>query len=227
MLFDLHVHSNQSNDSILSPAFIIKKAKKERLHGVAITDHETIKGGLITRSLSKDELFIICGAEIRTNYGDVIGLFLNEEIKSILFEDVIDEIKSQDGIAVLPHPYRNSLKLTDKLLKQVDLIEGLNGRDSKYLNNKAQLIAKKLDKTIIAGSDAHIPHEIGRVSTVIEGIPELCCDEYLKKLFMSENICISGSESSFFSRKASILLGRIVRKSNKLWSTKPIYKKEL
>jgi predicted metal-dependent phosphoesterase TrpH len=46
-----------------------------------------------------------------TNRGEVIGLFLSEEIKSDNFESVIFEIRNQNGLVIIPHPFdelRNS-----------------------------------------------------------------------------------------------------------------------
>lgn len=45
------------------------------------------------------------GSEISTERGEVIGLFLSEEIISRNFLEVIDLIKEQGGIVVLPHPF--------------------------------------------------------------------------------------------------------------------------
>ena len=41
---DLHVHSKYSCDSYLEPKIIIKIIKKRNLDGVAITDHNSLKG---------------------------------------------------------------------------------------------------------------------------------------------------------------------------------------
>ncbi len=82
MMFDLHIHSKYSHDSYLSPPQIIKIAEKRGLDGIAITDHNTLKGGIETSKINnKDDFIVIVGSEIKTEYGDVIGLFLNEEIK--------------------------------------------------------------------------------------------------------------------------------------------------
>jgi len=44
--FDLHVHSNFSRDGYDSIDSILKRAKEIGLNGIAITDHNTIEGGL-------------------------------------------------------------------------------------------------------------------------------------------------------------------------------------
>ena len=166
--FDLHIHSIYSKDAILKPERIIKMAKKKGLSGIAITDHGTIKGALKTKSVAFDNFMVIVGAEVQTDKGEIIGLFLNEEIKSRKFAEVIDEIKDQDGITVLPHPYKNRQCDPKDLVEMVDLVEGLNARTSKELNYRAQNLAKNFGLPIIAGSDAHTPFEIGQAQTIIK-----------------------------------------------------------
>ena len=173
MILDLHIHSKCSFDSILEPKQIIKVAKKRGLDGVAITDHNTIKGGLEAKKINKSQDFlVIVGSEVNTEVGDIIGLFLTEEIKSRNSMEVIEEIKKQGGLVVLPHPYRGH-KLNDELLKRIDVIEGFNARTNDKDNEEAVKLAEKYNKPIIAGSDAHFASEIGLGKTIInskEGI---------------------------------------------------------
>ena len=162
MKFDLHIHSKYSYDSLLRPDTIIKVAKKKGLDGVAITDHNTIKGGVETSKINKDDNFVvIVGSEIKTEYGDVIGLFLTEEIRSRVFVDVAEEIRDQGGLTVLAHPYRKGIVFPRDLFGHVDLIEGFNARSPKNLNQKAMELAKGCRIPVTAGSDAHLGFEIG------------------------------------------------------------------
>ncbi len=133
-----------------------------------MTDHGTIKGGIEALKINKDKDFqVIVGAEIRTEYGDVIGLFLNEEIKSNRFIEVAEEIREQDGVMVLAHPFRKGIKFPTDLLKYVDLIEGFNARSPKDLNEKAKELARSYGMPMTAGSDAHFGFEIGRGITIV------------------------------------------------------------
>ena len=43
--FDFHIHSKYSFDSFMDIEKIIKVAKKRGIDGIAIADHNTIKGG--------------------------------------------------------------------------------------------------------------------------------------------------------------------------------------
>lgn len=163
MKLDLHIHSKYSKDSLLKPETILKIAKKRRLSGIAVTDHNTIKGGLVTQKINNDENFtVIVGSEIKTEYGDVIGLFLQEEIISQKFEEVVDEIKSQDGLLILAHPFRKNITYPASIFKKIDLIEAFNARSPKRINEKSLNLAKTYKKPTTAGSDAHLFFEIGR-----------------------------------------------------------------
>lgn len=165
MIFDFHIHSRYSFDSILSPRDILKTAKRKGLDGIAITDHNTIRGGLETKKLNKDENFyVIIGSEINTDMGDIIGLFLNDEIKSRDSQEVIDEIHQQDGLVILPHPFRNH-KLNENIISLVDIIEIYNSRSTIEENNLATMIAEINKKPKISGSDAHFKTEIGLSKT--------------------------------------------------------------
>jgi predicted metal-dependent phosphoesterase TrpH len=188
MKMDLHVHSKYSKDSFLEPERILKIGKKKGLDGIAVTDHDTIKGGLAASK--RDKEFVIVGAEMKTEYGDVIGLFLNEEIKSSKFIEVVEEIREQDGLVVLAHPFRKGIKFPLDLLKYVDLIEGFNARSRKGLNEKAKELARTYEMPMTAGSDAHLGFEIGSGRTIVDS--EI--NEELKK----GKTEIEGEESNYY-----------------------------
>lgn len=204
MEYDLHVHSKYSNDSFLDPAKIIKIAKKKSLKGIAITDHNTIKGGIKALKIKDDPDFdLIVGAEIRTEYGDIIGLFLNEEIKSRNFLEVVDEIKSQDGLISLAHPYRH-YESPEKIIENVDLIEAFNARSKKSDNKKALKLAIKYKKAFTAGSDAHLGFEIGKGRVKLNG--------NLRKALIKCNVEILGEESNYYLVHGLSVLSEKIKK---------------
>lgn len=162
MIADFHIHSKYSYDSLLSPGTILKAAKKQGLDVIAITDHETITGGVETKKLNTDrDLLVIVGTEIQTEIGDIIGLFLTNEIQSRHSVDVIKEIKSQGGYVILPHPCRGHT-FNEYVIANSDAIEVFNSRSTNDQNRDALDLAKKFKKPFIAGSDAHFASEIGR-----------------------------------------------------------------
>ena len=212
MKLDLHVHSIYSYDSFLRPELLIKIAKKHHLDGIAVTDHNTIKGGLRTRAIAPEGFLVIPGAEIKTEKGEVIGLFLEEEITSRLFDAVKKEIIEQGGITILPHPYRNKYFNPEGLIDAVDALEVMNARTSPTLNEKALRLAEKYSKPKIGGSDAHNRFEIGRVYTNIPG-NELSDRHDIYKIDTE----IVGSEIPRFMRTMNKGIGKVIGQSRSIF----------
>src|SRR4030042_2414922 len=98
--------------------------------------------------------------EVRTEIGDIVGLFLTQEITSRNFMKATEEIRSQNGIVVLAHPWKSS-KLTEELMEQVDAVEIFNARCNPKENGYALELARKCGKLGIFSSDAHLKREIG------------------------------------------------------------------
>lgn len=177
--FDLHTHTHYSKDSRTHPRELVEAAIKEGLSGIAVTDHDTIRGGLEATKIAGDRLEIIVASEIKTHQGDLIGYFLHEEIARGDFFEVIDAIKDQDGIVCIPHPFdrvrfTSSLIPDDEKLKAVDRVEVLNARcfAGRY-NAKAAQKADELGLGITAGSDAHMASEVGGAGVVLEDVEDL------------------------------------------------------
>jgi predicted metal-dependent phosphoesterase TrpH len=171
--YDLHMHSRHSVDSLNRPARIIAAAQKRGLAGIAVTDHDSIAGGLEASRLAPAGFVVIVGAEYYTEAGDIVALFLSREIKSRTAVDVINEAHDQGGLAFLPHPLRGHRGLTDAVLRAVDGFEVLNSRAGWFdpLNAASALPDWSLlgGKAALGCSDAHLISEIGRAYTVIEG----------------------------------------------------------
>jgi predicted metal-dependent phosphoesterase TrpH len=173
MKIDLHIHSRYSSDGSLYPEDIIKVARKKGLDGVAVTDHDTVQGGLEAKKYETKDFIVIAGAEIKTERGEIIGLFLSKEIRSRRFEDVIIEIKAQGGLVVVPHPFdgmrRSAFRISDKEANYVDAIEGYNGRSIfQSYNRRAVAFAEKHNLPVVAGSDAHHANEIGLAGIITD-----------------------------------------------------------
>ncbi|MFQ5801157.1 MAG: PHP domain-containing protein, partial [Candidatus Hydrothermarchaeales archaeon] len=162
-------------DSFNEPEKIVKWAKRAGIGGIAVVDHGTIKGGEIVARLNRDDEFVvITGAEIKTDRGEVMGYFLNEEIRSRAFMEVVDKMREQDAIISMPHPFDpfrfNRLREPEALVDYVDAVEVFNSRclfDSS--NKKALDFSKKHDLGVTAGSDAHSFSEIGSSGIIIKG----------------------------------------------------------
>ncbi len=170
--YDLHVHTIYSRDGAIKPADAIRIARKRGLDGIAITDHGTIRGGLEAKKLKPDGIEVICGAEIKTDRGDVIGLFLNEEITQTGHMEVIEAIRRQGGIVVIPHPFdsvrSSAFWLTDKDSKKIDALEAINARCVfRRSNAMACAYADQFHVCKVGGSDAHFGAEIANAGTLV------------------------------------------------------------
>lgn len=169
MLLDLHIHSKYSYDSLSEPKKIVKVARQRGLDAIAITDHDTMEGFRVASSINQPDIMIIPGLEKKTDHGDVIGLFINKEVSSNNFFDAADEIHSQGGIVVLPHPYRSRNCDPVELMAAVDLLEVFNSRYRDEDNFKAKKLAESNGKPCVVGSDAHLYFEIGHAVTTLHG----------------------------------------------------------
>lgn len=171
MKVDLHVHTIYSCDSLTTPVDAVRWALRRGLDALAITDHDTIEGALRIRDLTP--IPIIIGEEIRTRQGEIIGLFLEEEIPpNLSASQTIQAIREQNGIVYIPHPVdrvRSSAigfnGLMD-IIGQVDVLEILNARITFAADNRlARDVAQAYRLLTAAGSDAHQTFEIGQAFT--------------------------------------------------------------
>lgn len=103
---DLHTHSVASPDGGITAAQYRKVLREGLLHYVAVTDHNTVDFALgLQRELGE---YIIVGEEIMTREGEIIGLYLQENIpKGLSASDTVGKIQQQDyiiggAIAVAP-----------------------------------------------------------------------------------------------------------------------------
>ena len=190
--YEMHAHTKYSSCSNLELQTILKVAKKCRLDGIAITDHDTYIGAQKLFQLNTDKnLEIIKGEELSTEYGHLLVYFLEKEIKSRKFPEILDEIKQQDALLFVAHPFdfireHSSKKFILKHQKDIDGVEILNARAIvPWSNKKAQHIVKKHDLGFIGGSDAHFSIEIGRVRT--------CCEGDLRKALKKREVKIIGN----------------------------------
>ena len=164
---DLHIHTYYSNDSIIRPKELIKKAKKIGLKAIAITDHDTIEGSLkILREYRDRELLIIPGIEITTEPGHLLAYNLTEKIRRIeSLEELIEYIHQKGGIAVPAHPfdYFRKFKTIERYVHLVDAIEAANASNFRLNKDisRALELSKKYNIGYTAGSDAHIIDAVG------------------------------------------------------------------
>jgi len=172
---DLHLHTHYSPDSWLSLKSLVRSVVRKKIDGVAVTDHDTLRGALKLREMAPP-FKVIIGEEVSSSDGDIIGLFLNKTIPAGLSaEATIEKIKAQGGLVAIPHPFdrvrscRLKLKKLQALADQIDMIEVFNGRTLwPQAAQKAQRFAKQRQLPQVAGSDAHSQFELAKAYTIIE-----------------------------------------------------------
>ena len=175
MKFDLHVHSKYSLDSPMEPIRIVETAKARGLGGIAVVDHDSIRGGLEAAEYAGNDFIVIPGMEVTTRIGHLIGLFLSRPVEATDPVQVIDEIHEQEGIAVLPHPLRTLADVPENIFRELDAIETHNSRSgaastplAKRRREKLRQLAERYGLAPLGGSDAHFYSEIGRGITEID-----------------------------------------------------------
>jgi len=164
---EMHCHTSFSHDGFITLKTLTKQCQKKKIDCVCITDHDTMCGAV--EFAGKLPVKVIAGQEVSTTQGDVIGLFLKEQIPPGLdIETAIEKIRNQGAIVYLPHPFdefrKSAVKLRDaeKIKNKIDIIEISNSRtfNPKY-NAMALKFAEQNDIIAAVGSDAHHPMELG------------------------------------------------------------------
>jgi hypothetical protein len=167
---DLHMHTSWSHDCRIGVEELLDHAEATELGAIAVTDHNALGGALEAVELARDRpLIVIPGEEVKTDgQGELIGLFLNEEIpRGMSFADTIAAIREQGGLVYVPHPFDRLHAIPDpatlhRHLAHIDVFEVYNARLLfEAYNDEALRFAAKYDLTMGAGSDAHVLQGVG------------------------------------------------------------------
>ena len=158
-----------SGDAVTTLDQLAERAARERIDVVAITDHNETAAAMRAAASWSGPLRVIVGEEIRTQAGEVIGLFLTERIPYVLpVAEAIGRIREQGGLVYLPHPYdpvRGSLGAAADALcadGMADIVEVFNAKlADQALNDRAAALARRFGLPGGAGSDAHDPAGLG------------------------------------------------------------------
>jgi len=183
---DLHTHTHYSGfnkvffipfpESVTPPDKMVDAGVKKGLDVLCVTDHNEIKGAFQAQRYARENRLpveVVVGEEVETADGEVIGLFLEENIPGNLSaEETIDRIHDQGGLAVAPHPFSYRCHSLGPKISELSLdgIEVLNGahRD-RYVNWLAENSAISSRMARIGGSDAHSTRMLGDTFTEFPG----------------------------------------------------------
>jgi predicted metal-dependent phosphoesterase TrpH len=203
---DLHTHTKYSGmsklrfmrfpDAVSEPVEVVRMAERRKLDVVCVTDHDTIRGGMLAKKAA-GEVEVVVGEEVSTADGEVLALFINEEVpRELSAEETIDRIHAMGGLAVAPHPFSahcSSLanRLFDLRLDGVEMFNAFH-RD-RYTNDIAQKLCEDLSVAKTGGSDAHAPMMVGDGYTTFEGSTA----EELRKTILRKETGFGGEYTSF------------------------------
>ena len=178
---DLHMHTHFSPDSGAPSKSIVERCIKTGLNCIAVTDHNTIRGALEVQGIAPFQ--VIVGEEVRSSAGDIIGLFLKEEVPRGLSPlDTVEAIKAQGGLVLVPHPFDRlrpsaiKYEALQSILPYVDVMEAFNSHNLLMRDNE-RAAAYTHDHHLVAAavSDSHTPMELGRTYMEVpdfDGTPE-------------------------------------------------------
>ena len=170
---DLHVHTCYSRDSVTTLKEVVTYSKRQGLDGVAITDHNTLKGAL---RLKTCDIIVVPGIEISTLNGHLLGLNVTTPIPAKQgIEETINRIHEAGGIAVAPHPSVFYKSPPSRQINSYDAIEVMNASSTPFqiFTYLSKRFATRLGLPQTAGSDSHYAPEIGAAYTIIEADPDL------------------------------------------------------
>ncbi len=172
MYIDTHLHEKKySFDSHQSLEEAIKMAKKRKLDGICVTNHDN-------SDLAKDigwfsiidGIKVIVGNEVFTEEGDIL-FFGKKDIpnKRIPFEELIEMTKDIPRGFIAAHPYRSNNRGLENSLADfanyLSAIEGWNGSTSVKENMMAVRQAKKLGIPVNGAGDSHVKDKVGVYAT--------------------------------------------------------------
>ncbi len=163
---EFHCHTQYSKDSLTRPEALLAACVRKRIDRVVVTDHNTIRGALAAQAL--DPRRVIVGEEIQTTAGEILAAFVQEEIPPGLTpQETIARLRAQGAFISVSHPFDVHryfpLAALQEITPEVDAIEIFNSRcvDPVY-NTQAAEYARQHNLPGTAGSDAHVPYELGR-----------------------------------------------------------------
>lgn len=191
---DLHIHSAHSPDGRMSLEEIVARCRKAGLDGAAVCDHDRV----LTESPDCSDFLLIPGVEISTQHGHLLGLFVAAPIETKDFYQAVEAIHAQGGIAVLAHPFEHSADAERliPLLPHLDGMEVWNSRatrKNRHANAQAEAFAALHGLRRFAGSDAHVPAEIGNAVLTVEA--ETKTPEAVRAALLAESVRIEGRPS--------------------------------
>lgn len=185
---DLHSHTRYSWDCAMPPEVLVQRCIQRGVTCLAVTDHNTIAGGIAVQQIAPFR--VIVGEEIKTRQGEIIGLFLSQEVpRGLSPQETVARIRSQGGLVAVPHPYdrfrgsRLDSQVLDLLADDIDIMEAFNARTTLLRDStRAEAFGRAHGHVLGIGSDSHTPIEVGGAYIEMEEFDLRSPGEFLEKL---------------------------------------------
>lgn len=150
---------------------MIEAAISLGLHGLIITDHDNVKGGLVGQRIARgySGFVVIPGVEVTSEAGHILAIGVREDIPGGLpVGETIDKIHQAGGIAIASHPFSTRAKSVKDECIKADAVEVFNSCNTVEANAKAMRLASENSRPKTAGSDAHWTRTLGKAGLVCE-----------------------------------------------------------
>jgi len=172
--FDLHNHTRYSPDSRVAPRTLVATAVDRGLHGIAITDHNSIGGVREAEEAAPPDFLVVSATEVSAREGHVLAFGVREAIpRDLSAAETIERIVALGGVPVAAHPYRfwSGLGQETTLAARFRAYETANARTLRGGNRRAKALAHERGVGETGGSDSHFLDEVGGAATFLESGP--------------------------------------------------------
>jgi len=176
--WETHCHTLYSNkhrrsfDALNSPREMIESAIRKGLEGMIITDHDTIKGGLVGKEVANyyRDFKVIPGAEVTSSAGHILAIGIDENVQMGLgVEETVELIHALGGVAVASHPFSSRVRPSvGEYCLKTDGAEVFNATNRGLDNSRAMALAKMHGLPRTAGSDAHWARTVGTAGIICD-----------------------------------------------------------
>lgn len=175
------MHTTYSSDGFCSIARAVDAARAKGLNGIAITDHNTVRGLPEAKKFSKRDFLVIPGIEVSSADCHIVALGVTKLIpRDLPANETVKRIREQGGVAIAAHPFAIGRRPGLVHKAKFDAIEALNSRALFLSNPLARRFAERHKIPMVAGSDAHRCDEIGLAYTNVDCAPKV--DAVLKQI---------------------------------------------
>jgi predicted metal-dependent phosphoesterase TrpH len=191
---DLHIHTlDDPKDAVdYSAHQLLERARLLGFRVLAITLHDAVfdRQEVFADAAAMD-ILLIPAAEVRICGADVIILNVTgEEIAALKNFDDLRRLRSRRAnsiFTIAPHPfYVFGSSIGSRLLAEIDCFDAIElchfHKGLFNPNRRAQKVASRFGKPLIATSDAHRLHAFGRHYTSMPTPPELTVESVLNSL---------------------------------------------